>query len=200
MANSLLQLFARPPQSGKVKTRLIPDVGVQAATAIYRHCLQHNLKLLDMSPCDSQLWLSTAAELDLITADRFFIQQGQDLGQRMYHALSTQLESQRYDKAILIGADCLDLTPAIIQAVERKLDDFDLVLIPAEDGGYVLIAVREQVDPALFRHIDWGSNRVLHQTLQIAEAQGIKFRLMNPLRDIDRLEDLQHYPQLQQYL
>ena len=200
MAKTLLQLFAKPPQSGKVKTRLIPDVGEQAATAIYRHCLQHNLKLLDSSPYCSQLWLSTATELDLFTPDRVFVQQGQDLGQRMYHALSSQLAGKLYDRVILIGADCLDLTPAIIQGVERKLDDFELVLIPAQDGGYVLIAVREQADPALFDNIDWGSNRVLQQTLQAAEARGIASWVMNPLRDIDRLEDLQHYPQLQQYI
>nr|MDJ0833798.1 glycosyltransferase [Gammaproteobacteria bacterium] len=165
-----------------------------------RHCLQHNLALLAASAFPSQLWLSSPCELELLPADRLHYQQGDDLGQRMYHAMSSQLDQPSYDKVILIGADCLELTPSLLRKVEARLDDHELVLIPALDGGYVLIAAHDYIAPELFRDIEWSSERVLEQTLHIAMQLGISSHVMNPLRDIDHVEDLQHYPQLQQYL
>ncbi len=200
MPETLLQLFAKPPEVGKVKTRLIPAVGAQAATRIYRHCLQHNLDLLTESSFACQLWLSERGEPEFLSMDQIHYQQGDDLGQRMYHAMSSQLELQGYDKVILIGADCLELTPRLLREVEARLDAYQLVLIPALDGGYVLIAASQSVSPQLFSDIDWSSERVLRQTLQQAMDHGISSFVMNPLRDIDHFEDIQHYPQLQQYL
>ncbi len=200
MPETLLQLFAKPPEVGKVKTRLIPDVGAQAATRIYRHCLQHNLDLLDQSSFVGQLWLSNRCETGLMKMDKIHYQQGDDLGQRMYHAMSSQFASGHYNKIILIGADCLDLTPQLLREVEAKLEDHQLILIPALDGGYVLIAASQHISPQLFSDIDWSSERVLRQTLQKATDHGISKLVMNPLRDIDHIEDIQHYPQLQQYL
>jgi len=199
MPSTLIQLFARPPVAGRVKTRLIPALGVESATAIYLHCLQHNLQLIEHSGFEFEIWLSEAP------ADRFFarwpvtIQQGQDLGQRMYHALSSAF-SNGCQKVMLIGSDCLELTPAILQHVCTRLDQHDLVLIPARDGGYVLIAARKSIDHRLFEDIDWGSERVLIQTLEAAMQCGINTALLNPLRDIDTAEDLQYYAELKQYL
>jgi len=200
MHATLIQLFARPPVAGRVKTRLIPAVGIESATAIYLHCLKHNLQLIEHSHFDFEIWLSEAS------SDGFFerwpaihIQQGKDLGQRMYHALSGAL-SNGYQKVILIGSDCLELTPAILQHVCAKLDHHDLVFIPAKDGGYVLIAARQRIDHRLFEGIDWGSERVLIQTLEAAMQCAINTALLNPLRDIDTADDLQYYAELKQYL
>ncbi|MBC8212140.1 MAG: TIGR04282 family arsenosugar biosynthesis glycosyltransferase [Gammaproteobacteria bacterium] len=199
MFPTLIQLFARPPLAGRVKTRLIPDVGVQSATAIYRHCLQHNLQLVQQTDFDVQIWLTDPSSDTIFNHQPISIQQGKHLGQRMYYALADALQNG-YQKVILIGSDCLELSPAILQRVCAKLDQHDLVFIPALDGGYVLVAARHSIDCRLFEGIDWGSAQVLIQTLEAAMRCGINTALLNPLRDIDTADDLQHYAELKQYL
>ena len=199
MSKTLIQLFAKPPVEGKVKTRLIPDVGIKSATAIYRHCLQSNIKLLKNSTFDTQIWLTEPSQHTLFKNEEVKLQQGNNLGEKMYHALSAALSSH-YNKVILIGSDCLDLTNALLRKVCEKLQQHDLVLIPALDGGYVLIAAKHSINPIIFKDIEWSSEKVLKQTIERAMSAGINTFVLNPLRDIDRAEDLQHYAELKQYL
>jgi hypothetical protein len=199
MTETLIQLFARPPQPGKVKTRLVAHVGVESATAIYRHCLQHNLQLLEHSSFAHQVWLSEPCTDGYFNNAPVQYQQGKDLGERMHHALSYTL-CNGYQKAILIGSDCLDLTPERLQQASTRLDHHDLVVIPALDGGYVLIGASRSIQSALFTNIDWGTELVMKQTLLSAMRLNLNIAVLDPLRDIDTAEDLQHYPELNQYL
>ena len=200
MPNSVIQLFAKPPIAGKVKTRLIPDIGEAAATAVYQHCLQYSLDVLDSSSFAHQIWLTEPSNHDLFQARTVHYQQGNDLGQKMYHAMHQALTAQAYDQVIVIGADCLDINHKILLQVQADLLHHDLVLVPANDGGYVLIAANKRIHPQVFNAVDWGSKLVLQQTLSNIRNINYSIKLMNPLRDIDRMEDLQHYPELQQYL
>ena len=68
------------------------------------------------------------------------------------------------------------------------------------DGGYVLIAARDHIDKRLFESIDWGTRRVLVQTLDKIMQSGINACILNPLRDIDRYSDIKHYAAFNQYL
>lgn len=199
MKTTLLQLFAKPPIEGQVKTRLIPAIGVANATRVYRHCLGANIQLLRASDFDYQIWLTEPSDDALFADAPIEYQQGHDLGERMLHALQQALSSG-YDKAILIGSDCLDLSHNILHRVCQRLTRHELVLIPALDGGYVLIAARQSIHHALFDAIDWSSEQVLTQTVERAMRAGIDTLILNPLRDIDRAEDLQHYAALTQLL
>lgn len=199
MKKTRLQLFAKPPVPGQVKTRLIPDIGADKAAAVYRHCLQANIELAKNSPFDFQIWLTEASDDALFDGVPVRYQQGRDLGERMLYALQNALRED-FRKVILIGSDCLDLSSGLLERVCQKLQQHELVLIPALDGGYVLIAVCAQVHPDLFEDIEWSSEQVLKQTLERAMRRGIDTLIMNPLRDIDRVEDLQHYAQLTQLL
>ena len=199
MPQTLIQLFAKPPVEGKVKTRLIPDIGAKSATAIYQHCLQSNIKLIQKSTFDCQIWLTEPSYHSLFKSEQVKYQQGDNLGEKMLDALSNALSSH-YEKVILIGSDCLDLTTALLHRVCDKLQQHELVLIPALDGGYVLIAAKHSISPLLFKDIEWSSDRVLKQTLERAMSAGINTFVLNPLRDIDRVDDLQHYAELRQYL
>lgn len=198
MTQTLIQLFAKAPLPGQVKTRLIPELGEKGATKIYRHCLQHNLEWLSKCTQDVQVWLNQLSSDPIFKDNDIHLQQGSHLGEKMHHALSSELRRQprRYRKVILIGSDCLELTPELLQRVEDNLDQAALVFIPAMDGGYVLIGARDSIDPIIFDSIDWGSNRVMRQTVDRIMQRGLSAILMNPLRDIDRWQDLQHYPQL----
>ena len=198
MADTLIQLFARPPVEGRVKTRLIPALGSEKALAVYRHCLQYNLSLVGNSGFDHQLWLSESDHSGEFDNQRVHLQQGADLGARMLHAMHSGLDD--YRRVILIGSDCLDLSVGLLHQVDARLSQAELVLVPAEDGGYVLIAARKSIHPRLFEGIPWGTPRVLEQTKARIDELECNAFLFNSLRDIDRVEDLQHYPGLRKYL
>ena len=201
MSETVIQLFARPPVAGRVKTRLMASLGADKALAVYRYCLRHSLSLARDSDFDHQLWLTETSRDPLFEGETIHLQQGVDLGQRMYHAMRSALDADNgYRQVILIGSDCIDLCQTLLQRVVARLSSHQLVMVPALDGGYVLIAARESIDPVLFRNIEWGTATVLVQTLERAMRAGIDTFLLNPLRDIDRLEDMQQYAELQQYL
>lgn len=199
MSETLIQLFAKSPVPGKVKTRLIPDIGITSATAVFRYCLETNLNLIKHSSFDYQVWLTETSDDPLFANYPIHIQQGKSLGERMYQAISSQLNNN-YDKVILMGSDCLDFTQELFNKVTDKLDHHDLVFIPALDGGYVLIAARNHITPEIFTSIAWGTDRVLLQCLEKAMSCGINTVILNPLRDLDRVEDIQHYAALKQFI
>ncbi len=191
----LIQVFARPPVAGKVKTRLIPDLGADKATDVYRYCLRQTLTLLNSSALDFEIWLSEAGVDPLFTQHSTQLQQGADLGARMYHALQHRLDSHQDDSVILIGTDCLDLNHNHFTASIDTLKTHDLVLLPCFDGGFAMIGCR-RIEPLIFAGVEWGSGQVLEKTLQNAKALDYKTAILETVRDIDTLSDLNHYPAL----
>ena len=191
MTKTVIQLFARPPVRGKVKTRLITTIGADQALAIYRHCLDYNLSLIRHSGFDYQVWLSEQPGQDWPDTEPFMIQQGASLGDRMLFALTSALSCNHghYDRVILIGSDCLELTPNLLNAVNRNLDDHELVIIPAEDGGYALIGLR-RTDVRLFQGIAWGASDVLARTRRIIDQLGWSCHELPMQWDLDRPGDI----------
>ena len=189
-----LGIFAKPPVPGLVKTRLIADIGADKAAQVYRYCLEHSLDAASNSGLEYRLFLSEDSDDDCFADQSYSLQRGADLGARMQNALNSLLAENEYG-AMIIGSDCLELGPRQLQAAARALNDHELVLQPAFDGGYALIACK-RVEPALFSGIRWSSDEVLAQTLQRADALGLRVCLLETVRDIDRLQDLEHYPQL----
>jgi glycosyltransferase A (GT-A) superfamily protein (DUF2064 family) len=113
------------------------------------------------------------------------LQRGADLGARMYRAL------RRHRRAIVIGADAPALMPAHIARAARSLQGgAHIVLAPAEDGGYALLGAR-RLTPAIFRAVAWGGAEVLAQTLDNAARAGLRCKLLSPVWDVDRPEDLE---------
>ena len=117
------------------------------------------------------------------------LQTGINLGQRMHHAISTELKTSH--RVVLIGSDCLELDVNYIESAFSKLQsDRDLVLGPANDGGYVLIGMNAPHE-ALFNNIIWGESGVLASTLNNAHSIGMVTHLLPTLIDVDRIQDLQ---------
>ena len=191
---SALGIFAKPPVPGLVKTRLMADIGADKAAQVYRYCLEHNLDTARNSGLEYRLFLSEDSDDDCFADESYSLQRGADLGARMQNALNSLLAENEHG-AMIIGSDCLELGPHSLQAAARALNDHELVLQPAFDGGYALIACK-RVEPALFSGIRWSSDEVLAQTLQRADALGLRVCLLETVRDIDTLQDLEHYPQL----
>ena len=189
-----LLVFARAPVPGAVKTRLIPALGAAGAAALYARLLQRTLTTActaAVAPVD--LWCSPDSGDPAFTAAKvrwdvlLHEQPRGGLGARMFMALGAALE--QCEQAVLIGCDCPALSAADLDAAFVALDDHDVVLGPAEDGGYVLIGVR-RLSPVLFEGIAWGGDRVLRQTRSRLVALGWRWHELPMLWDVDRPEDL----------
>ena len=188
-----IAIFAKPPRPGLVKTRLIPDIGAEQATAVYRHCLQHALGVVGRSGFKYYVYLTEPSDDRLFEGHFQRLQSGANLGDRMHNALREMLQED--DRALVIGSDCLDITPQHIDRAAALLEERDLVLQPACDGGYTLIGSR-RADAALFDGVEWSTSQVLQQTLDNATALGWYSGQLEMVRDIDTLQDMKHYPEL----
>lgn len=192
--------FSRYPEPGRSKTRLIPALGPQAAADLQRRMTEtiattvRSLHTTDPS-LQVDLWYSggslTQLETWLPGPWRFWDQEpsqpgNPSLGDRMARAFR-QAFSNGADRAIIIGSDCPSLRPSHLTAAFAALTTSDVVLGPALDGGYYLLGLR-QFQPLFVA--DWGTDRVLQQTQSQAQALGLTVHRLEPLRDIDRPEDL----------
>ncbi len=195
---AIVQVFAKVPVSGYVKTRLIPHIGAQAATDIHRFLLQHSLTLVQQSTLDSELWLAQENTSTLTHNEHFLTpvlkaQQGNNLGDRMAFAIQQGL--RRHKKVILIGTDCLDLTTEHLTRSLVALDKVDVVLTPVADGGFISIACRV-FDVRMFEQVAWGCATALADVLNNLQALSLSYTLLKPVRDIDTYADVLNYPQL----
>ncbi len=183
--------FARAPVPGAVKTRLFPALGAERACRLHCRLVEHTTTQLAGLPAIQLALYCDDTDHDWVRAhaQRFGIglhaQVAGDLGTRMLAACQDAPD----EAAILVGSDCPALNGAYLQAAIDALAHSDVVIGPASDGGYVLLGTRRP-QPTLFTDIDWGSNRVLAQTLARAEAARLKVLQLTVLDDIDRPEDL----------
>jgi len=193
-------VFAKAPEPGKVKTRLIPALGEAGAAALHRRLVTHSLRVATEAQVGSvELWCAPDA------GDPFFLEcerrfgvslrsQGEgDLGARMQRAFGAALA--RAPRAILVGGDIPALSAQYLRDAERALvAGNDAVIGPAEDGGYVLIGL-SRCDAELFREIPWSGPEVLPETRRRIAA--LRWRLIElpALWDVDRPEDLERLPE-----
>jgi len=194
-ASAALLIFAKAPQPGRVKTRLASHLGAQRAAQIHRQLVQHSLATLGDGPWTTQLWCAPGCGHPFFLHCRqhhrlsLHRQQGADLGQRMHHALAAAL--RRSAMAILIGSDCPYLTPAYLaEALVALRRGNDGVLVPAPDGGYVLIGLRRP-QAMLFKDVPWGGAGVLAKTRERFRQAGLRWQELPPLEDIDEAQDLE---------
>ena len=196
-----LAIFCKTPKRGFVKTRLAASVGDQKALEIYLDLLKitdqetkpfsssRHLFLVSALEDSIEQMQSTLQQQDLFIDPKinFAIQQGEDLGQRMFAAFKNLFKNHR--SVVLIGCDLPDLTSALISKAFDALQSNDLVIGPSCDGGYYLIGLKKEM-PDLFKEISWSSEKVLKQTLERAERLSLKVQLLEKLRDIDTVDDL----------
>ncbi len=185
MQKDLLIIFARPPVEGKVKKRLAATLGQAAALRIYRKLLKHTLTLANQAGTPFRIYY--AEQPPAHTEQPYTLQQGHDLGERMLHAFRQELKN--FERVCLIGSDCPYIKQGDLCTAFDALTDHDVVLGPASDGGYYLIALKQPLS-ALFTTIDWGTDRVLQQTLEVCHQQGYSYYLLNTYSDVDRPDDI----------
>ena len=193
----LLQQFARLPVPGRVKTRLLGELSMQEACAVHEELLLRTAVVLCASGLGPvELWLDRGGASPTIEAALEegaggpLIQAGGDLGARMHHALSHGLE--RADAVVLVGSDCPGITADYLGAAFTALNDHDVALGPADDGGFVLIGCRRLVRGALDR-VPWGTSEVLDATLAQLSRVGLSTTLLPSRYDIDTPRDLRRW-------
>lgn len=192
-SSSLLLIFVKNPELGKVKTRLAKTLGDQRALQIYHYLLSHTQKISrEVSQADRFVYYSSfIEENDLWPREAFekYRQEGADLGERMSRAFQRAFE-KKYQKVVIIGSDCLELTTEILNQAFRQLDSQDFVLGPARDGGYYLMGMRQE-ELAVFQNKNWSTASVLQDTIKDLEARHYSYALLPELSDIDHATDLE---------
>ncbi len=191
-----LILMSRYPEPGQTKTRLIPALGAFAAAREHALMIDHSLTWARQSRRRQRL----AVELNYSSGTkkqwrtrwgRDLILKPQapgDLGKKMTRAFYSAFK-QGSQKAVMAGVDAVEMTSGLVLKAFQALDDHDVVLGPAHDGGYYLIGLR-RMQPALFQEVSWGTAQVLNQTLALAAQQRLSVKLLPLAHDIDRPEDL----------
>lgn len=196
MMNSLI-LFTRYPEPGKVKTRLVSVLGAEGAANLQRQMTENTLKQIEalQNNLPFSLEIHFAGEREELMqawlGDNFvyYQQQGDDLGERMLSAFAGAF-TKGISRVVLIGTDCPDLDREILFQAFQLLQQSEVVLGPAVDGGYYLIGLN-RIIPALFSNISWGTGEVLVETQQIAQSLNLQISYLPQLHDIDVPEDLE---------
>ncbi len=194
MPHRRLLVFLKAPRPRTAKTRIAATLGDEAALDIYRELVATTLARVAELPDEFDVDLrfapdDAAPEIApwLRPGWRTVPQGGGDLGARMSQAFADAF-ADGCTGVVVIGTDCPDLTAEDLRAAWDALDDHDVVVGPAEDGGYWLLGTSAP-RPRLFADIAWSSSTVLADTLSIARSDGISVRLLRRLNDIDTAQD-----------
>jgi uncharacterized protein len=194
----VLAQLAREPVAGQVKTRLQPHLSAREAAQLHELMVEHVCTMLCNSAAGAiQLWVDGDPEAQLfrkcreLGVDDVLLQQGADLGERMAHICKQGLLEHR--AVILVGSDAPSMDCEYLNSAVDSLTEVDVVVGPALDGGYVLLGLG-RYSAALFEGIHWGEDTVLTETLAVIDRLGWSYRLLEPLQDIDRPQDLRFLP------
>ena len=188
-----LAVFAKAPIPGEVKTRLNGILGPEGSAALHAGLVRHALSTAVASrvgPVELHCSPDEHHDFFLRCAETFRVplvaQQGKDLGERLHRAFESAFSSG--SALIVIGSDCPVLRAENLREASAALRVKRAVIIPAEDGGYVLIGLAARVE-GLFAGVDWGTDAVLRQTRGRFADAGVRCVELPPLWDIDRPED-----------
>jgi len=195
-ASDQLIVFARIPEFGKNKTRLIPALGASKATEIYQLLVAYTLEqirnFLQHRHCEVTIYF-TGGSVEKAKASfgsewHYQVQCEGDLGARMEAAIAHSL-THGAKRVVVIGTDTPQLTSHHLSLAFDALDNSDVALGPAADGGYYLIGLKRSC-PALFAQINWSTDQVLSQTMTRAQSEKLDVRILPELSDIDFPEDV----------
>ena len=194
MIKRALLIFTKNPELGKVKTRLAATIGDDAALAVYNQLLLHTVSATEHLPVDKFVFYSDYIEQeDVWDSEHYYkeIQQGNDLGERMKNAFASTFK-KGYHKIVIIGTDCPGLNAEIIMNAFSYLQTNDVVIGPAEDGGYYLLGMK-QMQHELYEGIQWSTGAVLNDTINKCTALQLNYCMLGVLKDIDEEKDLQAF-------
>lgn len=193
-----LLVFAKAPKPGNVKTRLLTAVSPKDAAELHAACILDALRLSQSVRGADVLWFVTGGQsyfrklMKMQLCGRglkLFSQHGENLGARLEYAFRKTFQAG-YRELVVIGTDTPWMGAKRLRAAFAALCTSDLVLGPAEDGGYYLLGLRREV-PEIFRRIPWSTEGVLNATVRVASRAKLQLKLLRRDFDLDRPKDLQ---------
>ena len=196
IAKKQLIIFTCYPQPGKTKTRLIPALGVKGAANLQRQMTEYTVskvkKFQSLAAISFEIRFA-GGDLQLMknwlgTELNYQLQGEGDLGKRMEDSFLSAFDKGAHE-VITIGIDCPGVNAPVLAEAFGKIRNYDLLLGPAVDGGYYLIGLKRAIGQ-LFINIDWGTAKVLQQTVDIAQQLSLSVGYLATLADVDRPEDL----------
>ncbi|HDZ48932.1 hypothetical protein LCGC14_0072990 [marine sediment metagenome] len=193
-----LHLLAKAPLAGQAKTRLAPLLGLEGAANAHadlvRHCVANACTAMPAEKVTLWTALDHAHPLFIELREQFGVmlnaQPEGDLGARVRYALNSTP-----GPSMLMGSDCPSITSALITICAQQLAEHDVVMLPAEDGGYGFVGTGQDY-PALFEDIPWGTKNVLTTTKQRIAALGLHAVYPAIIWDVDRPEDWQRWKEI----
>ncbi len=189
-SDRLLIILSKNPEAGMVKTRLANTIGDEKALEIYELLRHHTALVSGKVHAERMVFYSRFIPTsDLFLTENFsvWLQEGNDLGERMLHAFKNGFESG-FHHVVLIGTDCYELSSAVLEDAFSALEQSDAVIGPATDGGFYLIGMK-RVIPELFLHRQWSTSEVLKDTIAILQQLDTTYKLLVELSDIDTFDD-----------
>ncbi len=200
-------IFTKNPELGKVKTRLIPELGRRNAYNLYCELLQHTLNTVTkLKNIDTYIFTTPSINHRFFNTYKnnlsisFQLQKGDDLGERMHNAFIEMLA--KYKMVILVGCDCAEISVSVLTNAVAALENNDVVIGPSNDGGYYLIGLKK-ANLNLFNSIEWGTSTVFNKTVERIKKDNLSCYKTEKLIDIDEYDDLKkldHIEWINQYL
>ena len=177
---------------GHVKTRLAAGVGDEKALEVYLKLLEITREAALQTDCIRHVFYSKEIENDDWDDDQFnkHVQVGESLGERMQSAFETVL-ALGAKKAVIVGSDCPLLSSEIIENSFKILEEKDVAIGPATDGGYYLLGMKKSL-PFLFGNKKWSTDSVFRDTINDLDANELHYGLTRELSDLDTIEDLKN--------
>jgi rSAM/selenodomain-associated transferase 1 len=197
LSKEVTAVFAREPQAGKVKTRLAKSIGDGPAKDLYEAMLTYTLNTLSKTNSEIYVYLTEESNPNFLKPPKYpgnlatRHQITGDLGAKMFTFFQDRFK-EGAQKVVLVGSDCPYLKPQHLSQAFEALKTNDLVFGPAADGGYYLIGQSKE-PKNIFEDINWSTETVLQETLEIAKKNNWTQQQLETLSDIDFLEDWQKY-------
>tara|TARA_B100000795_G_scaffold229836_1_gene187040 strand:- start:886 stop:1485 length:600 start_codon:yes stop_codon:yes gene_type:complete len=186
-------IFVKNPELGKVKSRLANSIGEEGALKVYKYLLEFTHRIIKNTNAD-QLFLFHNEKI--IEANKWSIlncenkvQISGSLGEKMKNSFEFVF-SKGFDNVVILGSDCLEITSKIINEGFSKLENTNVVIGPAKDGGYYLLGLNKVI-PSLFKNMPWSASDLLVETIKKITKEKLNYKLLPVLSDVDYLEDLE---------
>ncbi|MGD2205233.1 MAG: TIGR04282 family arsenosugar biosynthesis glycosyltransferase [Anaerolineae bacterium] len=195
MTDNALIVVAKKPVPGRTKTRLCPPFSPESAAEFYRCLLLDTMALVEelktAEPTVAYTPVSARDHFARLSPNGFRLtpQQGADLGERLANALAQHFDLG-YRRVVIMNSDGPTLPLACLEEAFSGLDHADVTLGMGHDGGYYLIGM-EQLHRELFEGIDWSTERVIPQTLDICRRLGLAVHPLSEWYDVDVAADLE---------
>ncbi len=186
MSKNALIIFVKNPIEGQVKTRLAKTIGNDAAVAVYKQLLHHTFLITKDFTVDKFVFYGDYVNDTDVWPSAIYrkqLQKGYDLGERMKNAFDFVLQLG-YEKAVIIGSDCYELTTKILQEAFDSLSNQNAVIGPCADGGYYLLGMKV-LEPKFFSDIQWSTDSVFMLTIAVFNKLELTYSALQVLNDVD---------------